>query len=269
MIVQTGSTNPRGPIRRGLRALGLATPAVLLVVVAGAGFLGPRPEPAVPLPSPVALPAPSGVPRDGEATAPELPAGPGPAFPAVAADLPVLSVPAAQPRLRQATGRPLAVAGWLDSIRTQAACPEAAGDTRGLLSPLCERHARLIVADPASADPSAHLHVRIPAGVRLPPAYERAADRPPMAVVIVGRAESPGAACTTSTRGCAEQMTADRVMWADGAPFVGMVYLDAAAGLAAKGWSAAAPLAGELVVRMPIGVPGLSLIHISEPTRPY
>jgi hypothetical protein len=61
--------------------------------------------------------------------------------------------------------------------------------------------------------------VRIPPGVRLPPAFEDADPDDPMAVVIVGRAEDPGASCTTRTRGCGERLVADLVSWADGAPF--------------------------------------------------
>ncbi|HYO42350.1 MAG TPA: hypothetical protein VES19_04060 [Candidatus Limnocylindrales bacterium] len=218
MIVQTGSTNPRGPLRRGLRALGLLTPLVLLGVIVGAGLLGPKPEPPAPLPS-LAAEAPSTAP-DGEAQPDdETPPNPLPAFPAVAADLEVLSVPAAQPRLAEANGRPLAVAGLLGSIGTAETCDAAAGDTRRLLSPLCDRSARLLVAGPAGADPGAHIHVRIPAGVRLPSAFERPPGPESMAVVIVGRSEPPGSSCGTSRRGCGERMTADRVMWADGAPF--------------------------------------------------
>ena len=61
--------------------------------------------------------------------------------------------------------------------------------------------------------------MRIPPGVRLPPAFEDADPDDPMPVVIVGRAEDPGAPCTTSTRGCGERFVADLVSWADGAPF--------------------------------------------------
>ncbi len=217
MIIQTGSTKPRGLVRRALRALGLLTPLVLLVAIVVAGLLGPKPEPPAPLPS-LRAEAPNAAPPDGVPPAPQAPSGPQPAFPTVAADLAVLTVPAAQPRLAEATGRPIAVAGWLGSLQAADACPVAAKDTRGLLSPLCERRARLVVADPA-ADPGAHIHVRIPAGVRLPPVFEAASGAAPMAVVVVGRAEEPGAGCTASPRGCDEQMTADRVMWADGAPF--------------------------------------------------
>ncbi|HVV88591.1 MAG TPA: hypothetical protein VHE35_36355, partial [Kofleriaceae bacterium] len=44
--------------------------------------------------------------------------------------------------------------------------------------------------------------------------------------------------------------------WEGGEPFVGLVYVDAQAGLSAKGWRASAPLDDRLTVRLPIGVPG-------------
>ncbi len=52
---------------------------------------------------------------------------------------------AAKPRLSAASGRPVAVAGYLSDVRAPAECAAAEGDTRRLLSPLCER-------DGASAD---------------------------------------------------------------------------------------------------------------------
>jgi hypothetical protein len=137
----------------------------------------------------------------------------------VAADLEVLSVPAAKPRLTGRTGQPIAVAGYLSDVSGPAECAAAEGDTRRLLSPLCERDARLLVADRDPADPRAHLHVRIPPGVRLPPAFEDADPDDPLPVVLVGRAEDPDAPCATSRRGCGERFVADLVSWADGAPF--------------------------------------------------
>lgn len=44
--------------------------------------------------------------------------------------------------------------------------------------------------------------------------------------------------------------------WRTTEPFVGFVYLDAEAGLSARGWAAAAPADAGLTVRLPIGVPG-------------
>ncbi len=216
MIVRPASTNPRGPVRRALRIVGLTVPPLLLVIVVGAGLAGPKPEPAIPEASRLAvapsIPAPTAPSR-------QTPAGPLPSFPTVAANLEVLSVPAAKPRLAGPTGQPIAVAGYLSDVSGPAECTAAEGDTRRLLSPLCERDARLIVADRDATDARAHLHVRIPPGVRLPPVFEDTDPDDPMPVVLVGRAEDPDAPCTTSTRGCGERFVADLVSWADGAPF--------------------------------------------------
>ncbi len=216
MIVQPASTNPRGPVRRALRIVGLAIPLLLLVIVVGAGLAGPKPEPATPDASELAvapsLPSPTAPSR-------QTPADPLPAFPTVAADLEVLSVPAAKPRLTGPTGQPVAVAGYLSDVSGPAECAAAEGDTRRLLSPLCERDARLLVGDGDPTDAGAHLHVRIPPGVRLPSVFEDADSDDPMPVVLVGRAEDPNAPCATSRRGCGERFVADLVSWAGGAPF--------------------------------------------------
>ena len=58
MIVQPTPTNPRSPIRRALRVIGLTVPPLLLVIVVGAGLTGPKPEPAIPDASQLAV-APS------------------------------------------------------------------------------------------------------------------------------------------------------------------------------------------------------------------
>ena len=86
MIVQPTPTNPRSPIRRALRVIGLTMPPLLLVIVVGAGLAGPKPEPAIPDASRLAvapsLPAPT-------APSPQLAEAPLPVFPTVAADLEV------------------------------------------------------------------------------------------------------------------------------------------------------------------------------------
>ena len=220
MIIEPTPPSPRSPLRRALRVAGLVLPVVLLGAVIGGGLLGPRPASPAQEASPVATQLADGPGIPVQTTPPrQIRSGPLPSFPTVTADLEVLSVPAAQPRLSGASGLPIAVAGYLSDVSGPAECAAAAGDTRRLLSPLCERVARLITADRDGADPGAHLHVRIPPGVRLPPAFEDASPDDPMPVVIVGRAEDPGAACTTSARGCGERLVADLVSWADGAPF--------------------------------------------------
>ncbi len=147
------------------------------------------------------------------------PPGPGPAFPTGAAGLPVLSVPEAQGALATGEGLPIAVAGFLEGLQAADACAAAAGDTRGPLSPLCERRARLVMIDDFGGRSGTHLHLRFPPGVRLPAVFEDASPDEPMPVVIVGRGESPGSPCAATERGCRERMTADLVAWADGDPF--------------------------------------------------
>jgi hypothetical protein len=221
MIVQPASTNPRGPVRRGLRVLGLAVPVALLVAVIAAGLAGPKVEP----PPGGRSPSPEASVETAAREPRPVPSGirlmPPSVFPAVVADLAVWSVPDAQPELAAATGRPLAIAGWLTRIATDPDCSTGEGDTRQLLSPLCERTARLVVADPDTTGAFAHLHVRVPPGVRLPPPFEwpGAQHADPVPVVLVGRAAVPDDDCVGSTRGCRETFIADRVAWAAGEPF--------------------------------------------------
>lgn len=227
MIVQPASTNPRGPVRRALRAVGLVTPAVLFVAIVGAGLAGPKPGPVVQAGTD-APEASGGLAAEAPARSPASPVppialagptGPAPGFPTVVAELSVLSIIEALGKMAASPGRPVAVAGYLDRLLPAGACPASAGDTRGLLSPLCERRARLAVASDDATSPRAHLHLRIPPGVRLPPAFEDGVTDAPMRVVIVGRGDLPGAPCGQSERGCSHRLTADLVAWADGSPF--------------------------------------------------
>lgn len=220
MIVQTGSTNPRGPVRRVLRVVGLVTPLVLLVIIVGAGILGPKPEPPASLPSLAAV-SPDPLPS---VPAPVLVAGPGPGFPTVVANLGVRSILEARAEMAARPGQPIAVAGILERVETGDGCPSARDDTRRLLSPLCARRARLVL-EPAAARGEPHLHVLVPPGVRLPPAFEDAAPDAPMPVVLVGR--GPTAPCAADERGCGGTLTADLVAWADGAAFEPGVIFDA------------------------------------------
>lgn len=224
MIVEPTPTNPRSPVRRALRLAGLVLPVVLLAGVVAAGLLGPRPADLPPLDSDPPLEAAASNPMaaadaSSSPTPVPAPSGPGPGFPAVAADLSVLSIVEAQGAMAHSPGRPIAVAGYLDRVRTADGCPASAGDARGLLSPLCERSALLVVASGDAANTGAHLHLRILPGVRLPAAFEDAVADAPMRVVVVGRGDRTGALCGNPERGCANRLTADLVAWADGSPF--------------------------------------------------
>jgi hypothetical protein len=220
-----------------MRLAGLVLPVAVFAGILTAGLAGPRPEPVRPDASPgqVAPDASRGTVTPVPSAAPVAvvpPGGPGRGFPAVAADLSVLSVAEAQDALAAGDGRPLAVAGSLQDLQTAGECALAGGDPRGPLSPLCERRARLVVAGVDAANPGAHLHLRIPPGVRLPAAFEDATPDEPIRVVIVGRGAGPDAPCTVALRGCGEHMTADLVAWADGDPFDPGTVFDAGLGVA-------------------------------------
>jgi len=216
MIVQPTSTNPRGRARRAAWVIRLATPVILLLVVIGSGLLGPKADVVVPDASQFALAA-SPLPS-ASIVADTQPAGPDPGFPAVSGHLAVLSVPEALTELAAGSNRPIAVAGFLGQTATADACVAAKGDARGLLGPFCERRARLVVTS-GTVGRDAHLHVRIPPGVRLPPAVESADDTIPVGVVIIGHGSGANVPCGPTERGCGERFTADRVTWAGGDPF--------------------------------------------------
>ncbi len=219
MIVQPTSTNPRGRLGRTLRIAGLVLPPALLVVIIGAAIAGPRPEATV---------APSAPPATPATERPAPPAVAQARFPTAAAGLAVRSVAEAQPLLARADGQPVAVAGWLGELQPDPGCATAAGDTRGILSPLCARTLRLEATPPGTAS-RGHVHVHVAPGVRLPPPFEwpGAEHADPVPVVLVGRAATPDADCTRSTRGCDEQLALDLVTWAGEAPFTPGVVFDA------------------------------------------
>jgi len=216
MIVEPAPTNPRDPVRRALRLAGIVLPAVLLVAVVAAGVLGPRPvaqtEPEEPVAVAVASPDTSGDPGPSPVGLP-LPnpdAGP---FPAVVAGLAVLPVSDARVWSRSGSMTPIAVGGYLASIRTVDTCAlHDAGDL------MCERIAVLLAVPPGSGGSATgltapRLRVRLPAGVRMP---DLASAGTP-ALVIVGRALQGSSSCDSFTS-CFATFTADRVAWAAGTP---------------------------------------------------
>ena len=233
MIVQPEPTSHAGRQRRLFRDAAIVAPALFLVAVVAVAILGQQgsvPPDGASLAPPSQAAGEPGEEDDGSPRpAPSWVPAEAPAFPPTILGLPVRTVRDAQARLDIAGGRPVAVAGWLGELREPIACPLAQGDTRGVFSPLCERRARLVVADPAAANPSAHFHVTLPPGINLPPAFEdpdtaRTAAAP---VILVGRASPPGATCTDSARGCHEQLTVDAVAWADGSAFDATLLQDA------------------------------------------
>ena len=156
-------------------------PVVLLGAVVGAGLLGPRPEPpppppppatsqvadapdSTPLPSPAATPSPVTV-----ATADDPPP------PVAFGGLPV--VPVVEALAEREGGPPGAVVAVSGFLRMEppadAACADEPG---GSLGPWCDRPAILaewwwtVNEHPLTGPVPPHLHLAVPAGVRLPQA---------------------------------------------------------------------------------------------------
>jgi hypothetical protein len=197
-------------------------PVALLVAVAGAGLLGPKADPDLAdasLAVGSSSPGPSPEAAFRRDPPPWVPDTPFPATPAGIERLDVQSVQDARDAL--SGGRPIAVRGWLGGLVRPATCAYAWGDTRAFLSPLCERGARLVTGEAGADNPSAHLHLTIPPGVRLPPEFEalEGAEAAALPVVVIGRADPPGADCRDGPRGCREQLTVDAVAWAGDGTF--------------------------------------------------
>ena len=222
MIVQPTPAVPPTPRRRRLRAAALAAPVALLAgaiaVGLGGRWIAALPQathaPAASLRPQVAAVAP------GDLVAPAPTPGPSPAvFPTVAADLSVRSIREAQAWLGDITPGPVAVAGWLTDLHPLGTCPAAGGDTRGVLSPLCPRRARLVDGPPGDA-PARQIYLTIPPGTRLPPALENP-DLVPDAlpVVVVGHTGDFPPPCVGDPNECRSDLLVERVTWADGAAF--------------------------------------------------
>jgi hypothetical protein len=221
VIVQPTPTEPGAGQRRGRRAAALAVPVALLASAIAVGLGGqwiaaaptPTHVPAASAPAQVAAIAP------GELAAPAAtPPPPVVAFPTVAADLAVRSIAEAQAWLDEITPGPVAVAGWLTDLHPLGACPAAGGDTRGVLSPLCPRRARLT---DGLGDGSAHqVYLTIPPGTRLPPSLEnpiRVPDSVPL--VVVGETGDLPHPCLGDPNQCRSDLRVERVTWANGGPF--------------------------------------------------
>jgi hypothetical protein len=222
MIIEPTPTNPRSPLRRALRAAGLVLPVVLLGAVVGAGLLGPRVEPP-PVPSPAAPTPPAAT-----TPAPDPRVEDGPPPPDAFTALPVESVagilagggvPAADPAT--------AVSGYLrvDGPVDPGCVGDAAEGTEAAdpLGPWCAREAILFDAwwtRETATDPfPPHLHLVVPAGVRLPPGVLATEDEPDgggARVVVIGRPETPDDPCGAGSRDCGERLVVERFAWVDG-----------------------------------------------------
>jgi hypothetical protein len=225
MIVEPVPTNPRSPVRRGVRLAGVTLPLVLLVGVVAVGSLGPKAAP----------------PRTAEAATTPDPAAPGRSvapgaatealvvdFPDQLGGLEVLGVSAAIEARRSSglTGF-VAVAGYLTIQDLPAECVDR---YLGPYGAFCER--RGVLADvpnrPFSSSygsgsgfggVGAHLHPTVPVGVRLPYEVVDAStdgSAAPVAVALLGRFVDEDPPCATVGRHCGEAFVVERVAWVDG-----------------------------------------------------
>jgi hypothetical protein len=230
MIVEPVPTNPRSPVRRGVRLAGVALPLVLLVGVVAVGSLGPKAAPprtvetATPDP---AAPGESAGPREARDAATEALVVD---FPDQLGGLEVLGVSAAI-EARRSGGLPgfVAVAGYLTIQDLPAECADR---YLGPYGALCER--RVVLADvpnrPFSSSYGsgsgfggigAHLHPMVPPGVRLPHEVLDAStdgSAAPVPVAVLGRFVDEDPPCATGTRHCGEAFVLERVAWVDGEP---------------------------------------------------
>jgi hypothetical protein len=228
MIVEPTPVHPRSPFRRALRAIALATPAVLLLAAVGAGIAGPKPTP--PPEALVGLPTPS------VAASPEAPSPSPSPSPSVAQN-----TGAAQVAFPSAFGRLLAirpsevlaarlagttpdvvvVAGFMDIDWVDLACKDA---PLGAAGPWCERRGTLYEAPIATLGNTGpggrptHLHLTIPIGVRIPDAVaatEGGTAGSTVPAVLVGEF-APGSSCGGGQQACDQGFVVDRVTWAGG-----------------------------------------------------
>ncbi|MDQ1324046.1 MAG: hypothetical protein QG587_1382 [Chloroflexota bacterium] len=230
MIIEPTPTNPRSPLRRGLRAAGLVLPVVLLGAVIGAGVLGPQPEPTTPPASPIAaLPTP----RATNPTATPEPAivtnADDPVPPEEFGGLPVADIGRVlETRAGSPPGTVVAIRGFLRV--DGAAAGGCADEPPGSLGPWCERLGILAAQPPTSRSSSTcriashrhlspHLHLSIPAGVRLPQAVDAAGQvsvDDGAQVLVIGRFAPAAATCVRAPWGCGETFVVERFAWVDG-----------------------------------------------------
>ena len=232
MIVEPAPTNPRSPVRRLLRLVGIAVPVVLLVGVVTAGALGPQREPdASPRPSAVAVTNPD----DGDRPA-VLADGTTTTFPTTWVGFRVWSV--TETRAQRQDGRAegiQAVAGYLSYGTLPWTCVDAYLDAKAP----CDGRALLADVDVLPTDDNGgvfgaigpHLHPTFAPGVRGPtPAGGPSQPRTePIPVVVLGRYTDPvGVPCSPTSRDCGQAFAVERVVWVAGEPWGVTLSVDAA-----------------------------------------
>ena len=228
MIVEPVPTNPRSPVRRGVRLASMTLPLVLLVGVVAVGSLGPRAAQPRAAEAPTTDPAAPGT-SAAPADAPDAASGVLVAdFPDELGGLAVRGVAETlDVRRSGGLGGVVAVAGYLTIQDLPAECADRYLGPEGAL---CER--RAVLADvpnrPFSSSYGsgsgfggigAHLHPTVPVGVRLP--YEvvdasTGGSAAPVAVALLGRFVDEDPPCATVGRHCGEAFVVERVAWVDG-----------------------------------------------------
>ena len=229
MIVEPVPAGRRTGRRRALARIALAVPVLLLVGIAGAGFLG-REQPAPRTPS---VAAASREPEPSTAAAPspkaftvETDAKPRqPPFPVAIDGFDVQTVPDALAGPATVhSGEEVAIEGYLGVLDPPTAC----SDGFDPLGPLCARD--IVIAEiqwsmtggASFADLGPHVHVHVPVGIRLPADLARTTPligSPPLPAVVVGRFDDkPLPGCTVGFD-CEVGFELDAVAWLEGSPY--------------------------------------------------
>lgn len=227
MIVEPVPAERRSRRRRALGWIALAVPVLLLVAVAGAGFLG---QEAARRPAVAAIA--SAVPSSPTSSSPKPftvvtdPKSRRPPFPVSIDGFAVRTIPdVLAGSANDASGDVVAIGGYLGVLDPPTDC----SDGFDPLGPLCERN--VVIAEiqwsmrggASFSDLGPHVDVHVPVGIRLPADLARttpAMGASPLAAVVVGRFDgSPPPGCGTIDKGCAIGFDLDAVAWFEGVPY--------------------------------------------------
>jgi hypothetical protein len=234
MIVDPVPTNPRSPVRRALRLVGLAAPLVLLVAVVAAGALGPPRAEVTPAPSATAEVAAATVrPPALVLNGREID------FPETWVGFRVYTVEEiADLRARGKADGIVVVSGYLSYGSLPWSCTDAyldADRTR------CEGRAFLTdtrvlpatggdqgLGGTGGAAIGPHLHPVFPPATRGPTPDDKPGSprNEPIPVLLLG--EFPAAGSCVDGRDCDETLIVERVVWVAGAPWAPILTVDPA-----------------------------------------
>ena len=224
MIVEPVPAERRSRRRRALGWIAVAVPVLLLVAVAGAGFLGQE-APRKPAVAAIASAAPSASPASSSPkpfTVVSDPKSRRPPFPVSIDGFAVKTIPEVLAgSASDAPGDVVAIGGYLGVLDPPTDC----ADGFDPLGPLCERD--IVIAEiqwsmtggASFAELGPHVHVHVPVGIRLPADLARTTPEmrgPPLPAVVVGRVDgSPEPGCVD----CETGFELDAVAWFEGLPY--------------------------------------------------